>query len=462
MIETEERKGMLEEGYKLSPTGELIPDYDTTIKFFDEGDLIEGTVVRVDRDEVLVDVGYKSEGVIPLKELTIQTSANPKDIIEEGEEIVALVLQKEDAEGRLILSKKRADFEKAWKDIEAASKENKTVDGKVIEIVKGGLILNVGVRGFLPASLIELNRVKALDGYMNQTLECKIIEINRNRNNVVLSRKAVLNNEQRNEKAKLLEKLEKGQVIKGTISSIVDFGAFVDLGGVDGLIHISEISWEHINHPSEVVSVGQEVEVQVLDIDDKKGRVSLGLKQTQDDPWKQKVDGYEIGQVVNGKVSKILPFGVFIEFDDLEGLTHVSELSTEKVVNPKEVVEIGQEVEAKVIGIDLSRRRISLSLRQMVEESTEAPVETKEETVEEPVVEEAAEAEEVTEITEEAIEEAPAEEKKPITSEDEALLEKLAHGPTKIEDEAVDTLPNANSLEDVLEQMKKSHGTKSK
>jgi len=522
VIGASKKTDQLEEGYIRGPAGELIPDYDTNFKYFNDGDLIDGVVVGLERDEVLVDVGYKSEGVIPLKELSVSRNVNPKELLEEGQEIKIVVVQKEDSEGRLILSKKRADYEEAWEEIEVANKEGKCVNGKVVEIVKGGLILNVGVRGFLPASLIELTRVKELDQYRGQELECKIIEINRSRNNVVLSRKAILNTDQNTEKQKVLEKLNVGENIKGQISSIVDFGAFVDLGGVDGLIHISEISWDHVNHPSEVLSVNQEVEVQVLDIDNKKARVSLGLKQTQDDPWKEQLDGYEIDQEIKGKITKILPFGVFIEFDDLEGLIHISELSAEHIEDPKEAFEVGQEVTTKLIGIDLSRRRISLSIKQMQSEATkDASKEEKEVKAEEKKVAAKAETEDTKAATKEDVasteetkeaeaeidekevkaeekkvaakakteetkepeaeidekEEVKAEkakkatktkkadkkedkEKKPISKEDEGLLEKLAHGPTKIEDEKVDNVPEANTLEDVLDQMKKSHGAK--
>ncbi len=273
----------LEDGYKVDEAGKVVPDYDHTIKFFEDGDVVKGKVVRVDRDEVLVDVGYKSEGVIPIKELSIRRNVNPEDIVKVDSEILVYVLQKEDSEGRLVLSKKRAEYEKAWDNIEEAYKEHKFVKGTVIEIVKGGLILDIGVRGFLPASLIDVNRVKDLNEFVGKEFECKIIEFNRFRNNVVLSRKAVLQGEKHGEKSEIISKISVGEELKGKISSIVDFGAFVDLGGTDGLIHISELSWSHIDHPSEIVKVGDEVKVQVLDIDKRKNRVSLGLKQTQED-----------------------------------------------------------------------------------------------------------------------------------------------------------------------------------
>ncbi|HET8605792.1 MAG TPA: S1 RNA-binding domain-containing protein [Gaiellaceae bacterium] len=272
------------------PDGQLIPDYESTFPEINEGQVVHGTVVRVDKDEVLVDIGYKSEGVIPVAELSIRRSVNPADEVSLGEEVDALVLTKEDAEGRLILSKKRARFELAWKRIEAAHEQGDPVEGRVIEVVKGGLILDLGVRGFLPASLVDIRRVQDLDEFMGKELRCKVIELNRSRNNVVLSRRAVLEDERKDQRQKILDRLQPGDVVTGTISNIVDFGAFVDLDGMDGLIHISELSWSHVNHPSEVLEIGQEVNVKVLDIDRDRQRISLGLKQTQSDPWQQVVD----------------------------------------------------------------------------------------------------------------------------------------------------------------------------
>jgi len=457
VIETENKKDQLEEGYKLDPAGEIVPDYDTTIKYFSEGDLLKGVVVQIDRYEVLVDVGYKSEGIIPLNELSVKSNVNPEDLLDKGQEIVTVVVQKEDSEGRLILSKKKADFETAWENIINSNKENKNVCGEVIEVVRGGLILNVGVRGFLPASLIDRNRVKSLEEYLHQELECKIIEVNRSRNNVVLSRKAVLNNEERSEKHKILDKLTRGQVIKGKVSSIVDFGAFIDLGGVDGLIHISEISWEHVNHPSEILSVGQDVEVQILDIDQKKGRISLGLKQTQEDPWKNKLEDYEIGQIINGKVIKVLPFGVFVEFGDgLEGLIHISELAPGRVVSAKEVVEVGVEVETKLIGIDLSRRRISLSIKQLTHPEASDDKEEKEEKVEakEPeVTEEKAEVETAEESSSaEATEDKEVEEKVEEKAEAEATVETEEVAEVETVEEKVEEKVEAKVEEKAKEQ----------
>ena len=338
---------------------------DATIKYFNDGDLVEGTVVKVDRDEVLLDIGYKTEGVIPSRELSIKHDINPDSVVVVGDEIEALVLTKEDKEGRLILSKKRAQYERAWGDIEKIKEEDGVVNGTVIEVVKGGLILDIGLRGFLPASLVEMRRVRDLAPYIGQQLEAKIIELDKNRNNVVLSRRAWLEQTQSEVRSDFLNKLQKGQVRTGHVSSIVNFGAFVDLGGVDGLVHVSELSWKHIDHPGEVVEVGQEVKVEVLDVDMDRERVSLSLKATQEDPWQLFARTHALGQVVPGKVTKLVPFGAFVRVEDgIEGLVHISELAQRHVDMAEQVVSVGEELFVKVIDIDLDRRRISLSLKQ--------------------------------------------------------------------------------------------------
>jgi small subunit ribosomal protein S1 len=338
---------------------------DKTIKYFNDGDIVEGTIVKVDRDEVLLDIGYKTEGVIPSRELSIKHDVDPSEVVSVGDEIEALVLQKEDKEGRLILSKKRAQYERAWGTIEEKKERDEVVEGTVIEVVKGGLIIDIGLRGFLPASLVEMRRVRDLQPYVGKTLEAKIIELDKNRNNVVLSRRAWLEQTQSEVRSDFLNKLAKGQVRNGVVSSIVNFGAFVDLGGVDGLVHVSELSWKHIDHPSEVVEVGQEVTVEVLDIDLDRERVSLSLKATQEDPWRQFARTHAIGQVVPGKVTKLVPFGAFVRVQDgIEGLVHISELAERHVEIPEQVVNVGDELLVKVIDIDLERRRISLSLKQ--------------------------------------------------------------------------------------------------
>src|SRR5664279_3347613 len=338
---------------------------DQTIKYFNDGDIVEGTIVKVDRDEVLLDIGYKTEGVIPSRELSIKHDVDPNEVVSVGDEIEALVLTKEDKEGRLILSKKRAQYERAWGTIEELKEKDEAVKGTVIEVVKGGLILDIGLRGFLPASLVEMRRVRDLQPYIGKEIEAKIIELDKNRNNVVLSRRAWLEQTQSEVRSEFLNQLTKGAVRKGVVSSIVNFGAFVDLGGVDGLVHVSELSWKHIDHPSEVVEVGQEVDVEVLDVDLDRERVSLSLKATQEDPWRQFARTHQIGQVVPGKVTKLVPFGAFVRVQDgIEGLVHISELAERHVEIPEQVVNVGDEIMVKVIDIDLERRRISLSLKQ--------------------------------------------------------------------------------------------------
>ena len=321
----------LEEGvWTIGPDGELIPDYESTFPTINEGEVVHGTVVRVDKDEVLVDIGYKSEGVIPVSELSIRRSVNPADEVSLGDEIAALVMTKEDADGRLILSKKRARFELAWKAIEQAHEQGDAVNGRVIEVVKGGLILDLGVRGFLPASLVDIRRVQDLDEFLGQELRAKVIELNRSRNNVVLSRRAVLEDERKEMRQAILDRLNPGDVVEGTISNIVDFGAFVDLDGMDGLIHISELSWSHVNHPSEVL------------------------------------ESYQEGDIVAGKVTKVVTFGAFVEIlPGVEGLVHISELAQHHVENPREIVSQGDTVNVRILEVDAERRRLSLSLKRV-------------------------------------------------------------------------------------------------
>lgn len=347
---------------------DILAAIDATIKNFNDGDIVEGIVVKVDRDEVLVDIGYKTEGVVPSRELSIKQDVDPSDLVAVGDLIEALVLQKEDKEGRLILSKKRAQYERAWGSIEKIKEEDGVVKGTVIEVVKGGLIIDIGLRGFLPASLVEMRRVRDLAPYIGKEVEAKIIELDKNRNNVVLSRRAFLEQSQSESRSTFLNNLAKGQIRKGVVSSIVNFGAFVDLGGVDGLVHVSELSWKHIDHPNEVVEVGQEVTVEVLDVDFERERVSLSLKSTQEDPWQHFARTHQIGQVVPGKVTKLVPFGAFVRVSDgIEGLVHISELAERHVEIPEQVVQVDDDVMVKVIDIDLDRRRISLSLKQASE-----------------------------------------------------------------------------------------------
>ena len=353
-------------GLLLEIDGQIVPNYEATFRPIEEGEVVTGNVVRIDKDEVLVDIGYKSEGVIPANELSIRKSVDPSDEVHLGEEVDAIVMTKEDQDGRLIMSKKRARFEKAWRRIETAAESGQPVEGTVIEVVKGGLIIDLGVRGFLPASLVDIRRVPNLDEYMGTKIETKVIELNRSRNNVVLSRRAVIEEERKEVRQQILDRLQPGLVVEGQISNIVDFGAFVDLDGIDGLIHISELSWSHVNHPSEILTIGDTVKVKVLDIDRERQRISLGLKQTQEDPWQRIVDTYNVNDELDGKVTKVVTFGAFVEIlDGVEGLVHISELAPHHVESPREIVHPGDEIRVRILEIDSERRRLSLSAKRV-------------------------------------------------------------------------------------------------
>jgi small subunit ribosomal protein S1 len=341
---------------------------DGTMVELKEGQLVTGSIVKIDRDGVLLEIGYKTEGVIPSRELSIRNDVDPNEIVKLGEQIEALVLTLEDKEGRLVLSKKRAQYEKAWGAIEKVKEADGIVEGTVIEVVKGGLIVDIGLRGFLPASLVELRRVRDLQPYIGRPIQAKIIELDKNRNNVVLSRRGFLEENQKEQRDEFLTNLKPGEVRKGVVSSVVAFGAFVDLGGMDGLIHVSELSWKHVDHPSQVVTVGDEVTVQVLEVDMSRERISLSLKATQQDPWQEFASTHEVGQLVYGRVTKLVPFGAFVQVGDgIEGLVHISEMSAHHVDAPEQVVTPGEELWVKIIDLELARRRISISIKQAAE-----------------------------------------------------------------------------------------------
>lgn len=348
---------------------DVIDDFEAaiaaTVIEFKEGDIVEGTVVSVDSDGAMIDIGYKSEGLIPTEELSIRNSVDPSAIVAVGDRVEALVLNKEDDEGRLILSKKRAQYERAWGRIQEVADRKETVKGTVIEVVKGGLIVDIGLRGFLPASLVDLRRVRDLDPFIGTEIEAKVIELDRNRNNVVLSRRAYLEEEQQEQRQAFLDDLAEGEVRDGVVSSVVNFGAFVDLGGMDGLVHVSELSWQHVNHPSEVVKVGDKVTVRVLEVERSRERISLSIRQTLEDPWVVFARDHTEGDVVEGLVIKTVPFGAFVSVaEGVEGLVHVSEIAVHRVESPELELSIGQQVKAKITELDEEKRRVSLSIKQ--------------------------------------------------------------------------------------------------
>jgi len=355
----------MEEGQQSAEEyARLVSLYDESMRNLTEGEIVRGRVIGVTNNEVIVDVGYKSEGLIPIEEFK---DLSGKVTVQAGDEVEVLLEKAEDLEGHILLSKTKAERMRVWTDIENSFKEGKIIKGRVIDRIKGGLTVDVGVRAFLPGSLVDIKPVKNLETLRGKELEFKVISLDRRRNNIVLSRKAVLEKEYEKKKTETLSKLRDGAVLVGTVKNITDYGVFVDLGGIDGLLHITDISWGRVNHPSEHFSVGDEVKVVVLKFDPETERVSLGHKQLHDDPWVLVDKKYPVGARVHGKVVSLVDYGAFVELEPgVEGLIHVSEMSwTKKVVNPSKILNVGDEVDAIVSELDMQQRRISLSLRQV-------------------------------------------------------------------------------------------------
>jgi len=334
--------------------------YESSLKKLEEGEIVNGTIVAITGDEILVDVGYKSEGTISLREFP-----DPKSL-KVGDQIEVLLEKKEDQDGVIVLSKEKADFYKTWDQIYDLFERAETVQGKVIELVKGGLSVDIGVRAFLPASQVGLRPIKELNSLIGQTLPMKIIKLNKRRRNIVLSRKAVLVEEREKLRSELIKTIDVGQTCEGEVKNITDFGAFVDIGGMDGLLHITDITWGRIKHPSEVLAIGDKIKVIVLDFDKENERVSLGMKQLAKHPWVDIEDRYKIGQHVKGKIRNITDYGAFVELEPgIEGLIHISEMSwTRRVKHPSKLMAVGDTVEAVILSIDPKAERISLGLRQ--------------------------------------------------------------------------------------------------
>ncbi|HEX9734419.1 MAG TPA: 30S ribosomal protein S1 [Thermoanaerobaculia bacterium] len=354
--------------FEMGEEGELDYDqlaslYDESMRHLEEGEIVRGRVVEITASEVVVDVGYKSEGLIPIEEF-VDSSGEVHVAI--GDDVEVLLEKTEDVEGHVLLSKGKAERMRVWQDIETAYKDGKIITGRVVDRIKGGLTVDVGLRAFLPGSLVDIKPVKHLESLKGQDLQFKVISLDRRRNNIVLSRKAVLEKEFAKRKAETLERLVEGARLKGTVKNITDYGVFIDLGGIDGLLHITDISWGRVNHPSEHFSVGDEIEVVVLKFDPDTERVSLGYKQRSEDPWTLVDKRYPVGSRVRGKVVSLVEYGAFVELEEgVEGLIHVSEMSwTKKVVNPAKILAVGDEVEAIVSDLEMDNRRISLSLRQ--------------------------------------------------------------------------------------------------
>ncbi|HHY13169.1 MAG TPA: bifunctional 4-hydroxy-3-methylbut-2-enyl diphosphate reductase/30S ribosomal protein S1, partial [Thermoanaerobacterales bacterium] len=339
--------------------------YEETIKTLRVGDIAKGTVVQVSDNEVMVNVGYKSDGIIPLHELS-NKDVSPDELVKNGDEIDVYVLKVEDKDGDLILSKKRADIIKAWEKIEELFETQEIIEAKVTEEVKGGLLVSIeGLRGFIPASHVDLQYVPKLSVFIGENFRLKIIEVDRTKNRIILSRKTILEEEYEQKRAETWETIKEGQIIKGKVQRLTDFGVFVDIGGVDGLVHISELSWGRVNHPSEVVKEGEEIDVKVLNVDKERNRISLGIKQTFPNPWESVEDRYTVGSIITGKVVKLVDFGAFVEVEPgIEGLVHISQISWEHVVKPDDVLSTGQEVKIKIMELNPQEHRMSLSIKE--------------------------------------------------------------------------------------------------
>jgi len=339
---------------------------DNDIADLKKGQKVTGTVVEINDAGVYVDVGYKTDGFIPKEELNHRKVDDPRNLVQEDQEIEVIILTLENEEGNMILSKKKADYEKAWEKIIEAHENGEIIEAEVTKEVKGGLVVDVGVRGFIPASHVAVGYVENLSDYVNETLRLKIIEVERDKNNVVLSAKKVIEAERAGKKEETLENLEEGETVKGKVTKLVDFGAFIDLGGIEGLLHISEMSWGRIDSPSEVLTEGEEVEVKVLGVNKEDERISLGLKQLLPDPWEEFARKHYEGEKIKGKITKIVDFGAFMEVaDGIEGLIHISQLSQKHVEKPGEVVTEGEERMAQIINIDPEQKRIGLSLKEL-------------------------------------------------------------------------------------------------
>ena len=331
---------------------------------FKVGDVVNGRVVEVQEDYVLVDINYKSEGMIPISEFRMVEGHRN---VETGTEVEVFIDRIENENGMVVLSKDKADMLRAWNDISRAAENEEVIEGTIIAKVKGGLSVDIGVKAFLPGSQIDLRPVRNMDAYIGKTYKFKVIKFNKRRGNIVLSRRALLEEERENLRSQTLDAMKEGSIVKGMVKNITDYGAFIDLGGMDGLLHITDMSWGRVKHPSELVNVGDEVEVVVLKFDNEKERVSLGMKQLKDDPWAAVADRFPVGQKLSGKVVSLADYGAFVELEEgIEGLIHVSEMSwTKRVKHPSQVVKVGDEVNVQVLEVDRENRRISLGMKQL-------------------------------------------------------------------------------------------------
>ena len=342
--------------------GALAALYEETFRNFEEGSIIEGRVVAISKDKVVVDIGYKSEGIIPAD----QFSGEELQALKISDRLQVYIEEREDADGNLILSKEKADKMKVWEDLEKSYKDEKVVEGRILSRIKGGMMVDIGVKAFLPGSQIDLHPVRDLDGLVGKSFPLKIIKINHRRGNVVVSRRVLLEESRDRKRQTTLSSLKEGQLSQGTVKNITDYGAFIDLGGIDGLLHITDMSWGRVGHPSEMFVIGDKVEVMILKYDRESGRISLGVKQKSSDPWTSVATKYPVGSRIRGRVVSLTDYGAFIELEPgVEGLVHVSEMSwTHEVRHPSRLVSVGDQIEAAVLNVDANSRKISLGMKQ--------------------------------------------------------------------------------------------------
>lgn len=349
------------------------------VQSFEVGDFVTGQVTKVDEKQVIVQIpNSKMDGIVPISELSPLHIEKAEDVVSVGEELNLLVIKVE--EDAIILSKRRADAEKAWEELAEKFKNNEYIEAEIGDVVKGGLVVNVGVRGFVPASLADDRYVEDLNEFKGKKLQFKIVELDKEKNRLILSHKDVKLEQKEQKKKEVLSQLHVGEVVKGTVQRLTDFGAFVDIGGVDGLVHISQLSFEHVSHPSEVVNVGEEVDVKILSVDAEKERISLSIKETLPGPWDNLSEKLAVDSVVEGTVKRLVSFGAFVEvLPGVEGLVHISQISNKHIGTPHEVLEVGQTVKVKVLSIDEEEQRLSLSMKELEEKVEEEKVELPEE-----------------------------------------------------------------------------------
>ena len=352
---------------------EDLEEIEASMKKVRNGEIVKGKVMSVTDKEAIINLGYMSDGILAKSEISDDPEINPKDVLKENDEIYVYILNMNDGEGNILLSKKAADKIKIWDELEDSFKNGSTFEITVKEAIKGGVLAYIkGIRAFIPASQLSVAYVKDLNEFINKTLKVKVIELDRNKERVVLSRREVENVELEAKKAALWKDIRPGEKRKGVVSRLTKFGAFVDLGGVDGLIHLSQLSWKKVNNPSEIVSVGDKVEVYVLEADKENNRISLALKDISEDPWNNVLQKYKVGSIVEGTISKFLNFGAFVELEaGIEGLVHISEISEERILKPSDVLSIGNRVKVKVLDIDGEAKKMSLSIKEAVEKPKE-------------------------------------------------------------------------------------------